>query len=75
MTWPDPPSQGWRCRNCSQPILRSPRPGSPLDRRPDVDPYWYHPAFSSIWCDGWGDPENTGRMAEPMLVEVTDATA
>jgi hypothetical protein len=43
------------CANCDQPIQWSPGAG---------DPYWYHPATSSIWCDGWGDPAETGRQAE-----------
>jgi hypothetical protein len=45
------------CRNCNQPILWS--PGSPVVGHG----YWYHPATSTIWCSGWGDPDDDGRQA------------
>jgi hypothetical protein len=62
MTATDPAAQpqptDQPCRNCGRPIRWSPGAG---------EPYWYHPAdaFSTIWCDGWGDPEGTFRQAAP----------
>lgn len=46
-----------QCRNCSQAIRLSPGGG---------EPYWYHPATTTIWCSGWGDPAETGKQAEPV---------
>lgn len=57
---PDPTATdrvAW-CKHCGRLIRRSNGGG---------EPYWYHPldAFSTIWCDGWGDAKQTGRQAEP----------
>jgi hypothetical protein len=46
----------WTCTNCGQSISWAPGGG---------EPYWYHPATSTIWCSGWGDPADDGRQAEP----------
>jgi len=52
--------KGHRCANCGEPIELSPAGG---------DPYWWHPGPTSttmsVWCDGWGDPGQTGREATP----------
>lgn len=42
---------------------------------PDIPPYWYHVLTSTIWCDGWGDPQETGRRAEPAEPPIERLTA
>ena len=50
----------YACGNCQRTIRLA--PGS-SDPEAEDAPYWYHVAHSSIWCDGWGDPADTGREA------------
>jgi hypothetical protein len=59
--WGQPYEANRCCRNCGQRIRWSPSSGGAIGR----EPYWYHAESNTIWCDGWGDPNDTGREATP----------